>query len=385
MIATESHRPLRILFVSHTFPPVDRPLASVGGMQRVAVELHKTLEDRDDIQIDTCVLRSSWRWAYVRTPFFLVEALGQVHQALEQRAVDVMLFSSLICGVLAVPLERLLRKSGIKTVAIAHGLDALWSFPPYQWTLERVFARLDAVVAVSAATGQACLDRGLDPAKLRVIPNGIDLKRFESRPRSRRDQGFLGGRSLPSEAFLLCSVGRQVRRKGFLWFVEEVMPLMPGNVHYWLAGEGPECDKIRQAGRRIGLEDRVALLGCLPEEELLELYRSADLFIMPNIPVEGTMEGFGVVMLEAGLSGLPTIASRIEGICDVIAEGVNGHLVESGDQRAFAAAIQRYYGQEHFLGEWHSAQFSTPSALAGRLSLKPMSISVEPFAFANRQ
>ena len=52
-------------FVSHTFPPEDRPLSSVGGMQRVAVDLHKTLEGRDDIQIDTCVLRSSWRWAYV--------------------------------------------------------------------------------------------------------------------------------------------------------------------------------------------------------------------------------------------------------------------------------------------------------------------------------
>ena len=220
MIATESHRPLRILFVSHTFPPEDRPLASVGGMQRVAVDLHKTLEDRDDIQIDTCVLRSSWRWAYVRTPFFLVEALGQVRQALEQRAVDVVLFSSLICGVLAVPLERLLRDSGVKTVAIAHGLDALWSFPPYQWTLERAFTRLDAVVAVSAATGQACLDRGLDPAKLHIIPNGIDLKRFGNHPRPRRDQVFWGGRSLPSEAFLLCSVGRQVRRKGFPWFVD---------------------------------------------------------------------------------------------------------------------------------------------------------------------
>ena len=130
------------------------------------------------------------------------------------------LFSSLIYGVLAVPLERLLRESGVKTVAIAHGLDALWAFPPYQWTLERAFTRLDAVVAVSAATGQACLDRGLDSAKLHIIPNGIDLERFGSHPRPRRDQVFLGGRSLPSEAFLLCSVGRQVRRKGFPWFVD---------------------------------------------------------------------------------------------------------------------------------------------------------------------
>lgn len=108
-------------------------------------------------------------------------------------------------------------------------------------------------------------------------------------------------------------------------------------------------------------------MGCLPEEELIELYRSADLFIMPNIPVEGTMEGFGVVMLEAGLSGLPTIASRIEGICDVIAEGVNGLLVESGNRRAFAAAIQRYYGQEHLLGNMaqrtsqYAQRFSWPT------------------------
>ena len=308
-------------------------------------------------------------------PFFLVEALGQVRQALEQKAVDVVLFSSLICGVLAGPLKWLLRESGVKTVAIAHGLDVLWSFPPYQWTLERAFTRLDTVAAVSAATGQACLDRGLDPAKLHIIPNGIDLERFGGSPSPRLDQVSLGGRSLPSEAFLLCSVGRQVQRKGFPWFVEEVMPLMPDNVHYWLAGEGPEYDKIRQAGRRVGLEDRVALLGCLPEEELIELYRSADLFIMPNLPVEGTMEGFGVVMLEAGLSGLSTIAPRIEGICDVIAEGVNGHLVESGDRRAFTAAIQHYYGQERLLGDMaqrtvqYAQRFSWPASAQAYVDL----------------
>ena len=64
---------------------------------------------------------------------------------------------------------------------------------------------------------------------------------------------------------------------------------------------------------------------------------------MPNIPVAGDMEGFGVVMLEAGLSGLPTIASRLEGITDVIREGENGHLLASGDAWGFSEAIMRYY------------------------------------------
>ena len=60
---------------------------------------------------------------------------------------------------------------------------------------------------------------------------------------------------------------------------------------------------------------------------------------MPNIPVRGDMEGFGVVMLEAGACGTPAIAANLEGIQDVITDGVNGHLVKSGDSTGFADAI----------------------------------------------
>jgi phosphatidylinositol alpha-1,6-mannosyltransferase len=148
---------------------------------------------------------------------------------------------------------------------------------------------------------------------------------------------------LPEDALLLCSVGRQVERKGFAWFVDQVMPLLPEDVHYWMAGDGPEAENIAAAIDRHGLHDRVRMLGRVSEEDLTLLYRGADLFIMPNVPVEGDMEGFGVVMLEAGLSGLLTIASRLEGIQDVVTEGENGHMVESGDAWAFSEAIMAYY------------------------------------------
>jgi len=149
--------------------------------------------------------------------------------------------------------------------------------------------------------------------------------------------------ALPDDALLLCGVGRHVERKGFAWFVDQVLPRLPGAVHFWLAGEGPETPAVREAVARRGLESRVRLLGRVPDETLTALYRGADLFVMPNRPVPGDIEGFGVVMLEAGLCGLPTIGARLEGIQDAIREGENGILVPSGDAEAFAEAILGYY------------------------------------------
>ena len=63
---------MRLLFVSHSFPPLDAPLSNVGGMQRVATELHAALTARDDVILETVALRSSWRWVHVKAvPFML--------------------------------------------------------------------------------------------------------------------------------------------------------------------------------------------------------------------------------------------------------------------------------------------------------------------------
>jgi len=65
---------------------------------------------------------------------------------------------------------------------------------------------------------------------------------------------------------------------------------------------------------------------------------------MPNIVVPGDMEGFGIVMLEAGACGLPTLAADLEGIRDVIDEGVNGWFAPTGDANAFSARIESLLG-----------------------------------------
>jgi phosphatidylinositol alpha-1,6-mannosyltransferase len=337
-------RPLRLLFVCHTLPPADRPLANVGGMQRVAAELARALGLRPDVAVRTAALRCSYRWTWLRTPLFLAR-VGCLALLLARRgAIDAVLFSSVLCAALLRPLLGGLRRWGVPCVAVAHGLDVLFPLSVYQRLVRRALGGLDAISAVSRATGNACLERGLAPSRLRVMPNGVDASRFPSPVVLASTRAAARAARTPNglaDAFVLCSVGRHVRRKGFVWFVEEVMPLLPVSVHYWLAGEGPDTPAVARAAATHGLSARVRLLGRLPEPELVGLYCAADLFVMPNVPVAGTMEGFGVVLLEAGICGLPAVAARLEGIQDVIVDGRNGLLVTPGDAAAFAEAIGR--------------------------------------------
>jgi phosphatidylinositol alpha-1,6-mannosyltransferase len=67
---------------------------------------------------------------------------------------------------------------------------------------------------------------------------------------------------------------------------------------------------------------------------------------MPNIKVANDMEGFGIVMLEAGMNGLPSVGARLEGVAEVIKDGQNGYLVESEDAEGFATRIGRYASGE---------------------------------------
>ena len=328
-------------------------MANVGGMQRVALKLHESLATKATdraLTYDTMLLRSAWKTLHAKVPFFLGRAAWRIARAVWRDEIDVVLFSSMVTATLAVPLQGLLRRNGVRTAAIVHGLDVTTPFPPYQWFVPKVFGALDAVLPVSRATRQACLDRGAATDQLCVVPNGIDVNRFrepKNRPRARALlEDSLGGPAPPSppDGLLLCSVGRQVKRKGTAWFVDNVMPTLPPDVHYWIAGDGPQLSAIQAAVDRHDLHSRVRVLGRISNDDLARLYRGSDLFVMPNVPVEDDMEGFGIVLLEAGQCGTPAVAARLEGIQDVITDGVNGHLVAPEDPSAFAEAIRQYRG-----------------------------------------
>ena len=152
-----------------------------------------------------------------------------------------------------------------------------------------------------------------------VLFNGADLERFAAPPPFEARRGILScafpaeTQGLADEDLVICAVGRQVERKGHAWFVREVMPKLAAGARLWLAGDGPEAAAIAAAAGQAGVEDRVLRLGAIPEPQLHALYRGADLMVMPNVPVAGDIEGFGLVLLEANLNGLPVVCADIEG------------------------------------------------------------------------
>lgn len=339
---------IRILFVSHSFPLPGQPLSNVGGMQRLAVETQEALAAHPDVYLSSLVLETAWEDTALRMVSFMARLLREIPRRVREERIDVVLFSSMVTASLVLPLRRRITAAGAVTAAVPVGRDVTLPNPAYQRLVPRIFRALDLVLPISRATGEECLVRGLKRERMHIVPCGIDLSRFppvEDRKVTRADllrSLESSGAPVPEDALLLCSVGRHQERKGFQWFVQQVMPHLPPDVIYLLGGDGPMTEHIRSTVERLGLEDQVRILGRVSEEMLGAMYRGADLFVMPNVPVPGDIEGFGVVMLEAGLGGLPTLAADLEGIQDVIHEGKNGHLLPTQNARAFAEAILRY-------------------------------------------
>jgi phosphatidylinositol alpha-1,6-mannosyltransferase len=304
-------------------------------MQRAARDLLSELGSREDLHLSRVVLACPISEIGWRAPLFFVGLpLRLLRQVWLCRA-DVVLFASLNPALVLPLLAPLLRRPGVRLMAIAHGLDITQGPPIAQWLIRRTLARLDGLICVSRATAQACLERGYPHDRVQVLPNGISQRRQAA-------SCTTGSSDLPLRVpgtFVCLAVGRQIPRKGFAWFVDAVMPLLPDRIHLWLVGTGPQASEIERIIGKRGLEHRVFPLGLLDDADIGMVYRLADLFVMPNLRVNQDMEGFGIVMLEAGLNGLYSLASCIEGITDVISDA-NGLLLPARDATAFAQEIQ---------------------------------------------
>lgn len=313
-------------------------MKNIGGMQRVSMQLVRELERKEGVNIKTELMHASWNAIGFKTAGFLLEELFRLPRIAEDFDADVILFSSMVTA----SLSRFIRsRVDIPMVTINHGQDVTLPVGLYQWFVPRIFASLDGVISVSRATRQACIERGMAPEKGVSLPNGFDLSRLNRFPgketaRAKLQEQF--GMPLGSHQMIL-TVGRQVKRKGHEWFIRRVLPHVMEKTLFVAVGDGEEYQAIKRAAEESPAGDRIYLLGRQPDEILNHCYAAADLFVMPNIPVEGDMEGFGIVMLEANMGRTPAVASDLEGIKDVITDGENGFLVPVYEPDSFAEKI----------------------------------------------
>jgi glycosyltransferase involved in cell wall biosynthesis len=183
------------------------------------------------------------------------------------------------------------------------------------------------VVAVSASTREDLVVRGMDPALIQVIENGVDSIRLHP--------GDDGDRY--SEPTLLY-LGRLRRYKGVDLILRALVRLREGGVagaRLIIAGKGDDEERLKREVGRLNLsEDEVRFLGYVSEEEKVELLQRAWVHILTS-----PREGWGISIVEAAACGTPTVASDAPGLRDSVREGETGFLVPHGDVEALAQRL----------------------------------------------
>lgn len=181
---------------------------------------------------------------------------------------------------------------------------------------------------------------GFPEERSRVIPYGVDVTAFTPDPGRRRIWREKLG--IPETAPLVLSVGRMATKKGFHILMEALPELLAANpeAHVVLAGGGDLLPRFQEEALRF--PGRLHLPGPVLRDTLPDLYRAADVFVLPAVhDSKGNVDGLPNVILEAMASGLPVVASGISGVPLAVVDGETGLLVPEKDPKALTAALRR--------------------------------------------
>jgi glycosyltransferase involved in cell wall biosynthesis len=207
---------------------------------------------------------------------------------------------------------------------------------------------MDAYIGISRHVCDLILAKGMPADRVHLIPVGIGpppaIGTADPVLLARLDVAFP----------VLGMVGRLVERKGVPWFLAEVagqwLPRHP-KARLVIAGDGPMRQRIEALVAQLGLGDQVIVSGEIPEAMKWWLMARSDLMLMPNVPVAGDAEGFGLVALESASVGTWVAVSDLEGLRDAVSEGGNGSRIEAKNARAWNSALERLCGDRDALQE----------------------------------
>lgn len=227
---------------------------------------------------------------------------------------------------------------GFRLVPRRGSPDPIKGKPFYRYSYAR---RVDRLIVNCAALGDKVCARApwFDRAKLRVVPNGIDVDTFAATARRGRVRAELG---LAPDRLVVSLVGEVGWRKGQAVLLEAVARLRAnGAAHdavFLLAGEGGGRTELEARARALGLADgTVRFLGF--RDDVPDLLADTDLLVLPSFE-----EGFPNALLEGMALGLPVVSTPVDGIPELVVDGVTGVLTPPGDAPALAAALGALLG-----------------------------------------
>jgi glycosyltransferase involved in cell wall biosynthesis len=210
-------------------------------------------------------------------------------------------------------------------LATVQGSDVLEvpRHPIGAWLTYIVLSASDRITALTNALKERVIKLGIKPEKIIVVPNGVDTAKFFPVEDKYRDN-------------LILFVGSLIPIKGVRYLLEAMPEVLRSFPEYRLVivGDGPEAGALKRRANELGISNNVEFLGFQSQDRVRTLMQRARVLVLPSL-----QEGMGVVLVEAMACGTPVVASRVDGILDVVTPDV-GVLVPSADPKRLAEGIQ---------------------------------------------
>jgi glycosyltransferase involved in cell wall biosynthesis len=224
----------------------------------------------------------------------------------------------------------------MKLVTTAHGWVTQTARTPLYYAVDRwCLPRYHHVICVSADLYAQALKLGVAPERCTLIPNGIDERTF-CRRFPAAEAPLRARFRVPAGRLVVGAAGRLSPEKAFNNLIHAVHHLVNNgfDLELWIAGAGAGQAELEALVARLGLGERVRLLGFV--EDTIGFYHGLDLFVLSSL-----REGLPNVVLEAMAMGVPVVAARVAGVPALIEEGRNGLLCPPGDIAGLAGAMRR--------------------------------------------
>jgi phosphatidylinositol alpha-1,6-mannosyltransferase len=208
----------------------------------------------------------------------------------------------------------------------------------FRWLIPRIYNAASVIIANSRNTQALLQNIGVSPAKLHVIHPGVNLQHFHNGKQSAQ---MIREKYHLVDVPVLLTVGRLQRRKGHDMVIR-ALPLIKAKfprATYLIVGAGEELVYLQALVDEIGVADSVIFTGAVADDELRGYYAACEVFVMPNREIDGDIEGFGMVYLEASAAGKPVIGGRSGGTSDAILDGITGLRVDGTSVAEIAHAV----------------------------------------------
>ncbi len=205
----------------------------------------------------------------------------------------------------------------------------------------KYFKKTDYFVSITPDISAYLLENGIEPSRIRHINNFAEVERASS-DFTRGDFGT------PEEATLLLGLGRLHDDKAFDTLIKAAAKLP--RVHVWIAGEGPLRNSLQKLIDKLGVGNRVKLIGW--QTDRARLFELADIctFVSRN-------EGFGTVFVQSWAQRVPVIVSDADGPRQFVRDGEDALLVPIDDVDAIVAAVERLMEDDHLAAALVGAGF----------------------------